>query len=474
MKDTLRRAGANARVAGLLAASLAIAPVGCRRFEPVSLSPTDTAAALENRSLADPQLRAFFERAVPGSVSQWPRATWDLDGLTLAALYYQPSVKVARAQWQVAEAGVLTAGTSPNPSVSVTPQYVANSPSGMSPWVVVSALDWPIETAGKRGRRIDKAEHVAASARLALDTAAWKVRADVRARLLDVVAAREHAALAARDRQAHHEIVALLEQRQQLGAVSVADVTLARVAELQAVAALGEAERQHGEARVRLATAVGVPVRALDGLDLVLPIDGRAPELDRPSDDLRRDALLNRPDVLAALADYAASQSALQLEIARQYPDLRIGPGYEYDQGLNKWAVVGISVELPVLNRNQGPIGEAEARRTEAAARFTALQASIIDELDRALANRTAARDALDRADALLAAEQRRHRSTMQAFDAGAIDRLALLGAEVTAIQAEQIQFDAQVRRQQAVGDLEAAVQPPLDVDPMLVEGRNS
>jgi outer membrane protein, heavy metal efflux system len=457
----------------LFAIALALAPAGCRRFEPVPLSPSDTAAALETRSLADPGLRAVFERAAPGSGREWPRTVWDLDALTLAALYYQPNLKVARAQWQVAEAGVLTAGTRPNPSISVTPQYVANSPSGMSPWVITSALDWPIETAGKRGRRIDKAEHLATSARLALDGAAWKVRADIRTRLLELVAAREHEALAMRGQQAQHEVVLLLEQRQRAGAASITDVTVARVSELQAATARSEAERQHREARVRLATAVGVPVGALDGLDVTFPVDDRAPALDCSADDLRRDALLKRPDVLAALADYGASESALELEIARQYPDVRIGPGYEYDQGLNKWAVIGISLELPVLNRNQGPIGEAEAHRTETAARFVALQASVIDELDRALANRSAAREALGRADSLLVAEQRRLRSAQQAFDAGALDRLALVAAEVTAIQAEQAHFDARIRLQQAAGDLEAAVQPPLDVEPLLMQGGN-
>jgi len=461
-----------AACAALAAVALAFAS-GCRRFEPQPLAPGDTAAALENRSLADPGLRAVFGRAAPGSERQWPRTVWDLDALTLAALYYQPNLKVARAQWRAAEAGVLTAGTRPNPTITVTPQYVANSPSGVDPWVIVSALDWPIETAGKRGRRIDRAEHLATSARLALDGAAWKVRADVRTRLLELVAAREHEAMAVRAQQAQHEVVLLLEQREQLGAVSIADVTVARVSELQAATARSEAERQQREARVRLATAVGVPVRALDGMDVTVPMDDRASEPESSADELRRDALLKRPDVLAAIADYAAAESALELEIARQYPDLRIGPGYEYDQGLNKWAVVGISLELPVLNRNQGPIGEAEAHRAETAARFIALQASVIDELDRALANRSAAREALDRADALLAAERRRLRSAERSFAAGALDRLALVAAQVTAIQAEQAHFDARIRLQQAVGDLEAAVQPPLDVEPSLMEGGN-
>jgi len=37
-------------------------------------------------------------------------------------------------------------------------------------------------------------------------------------------------------------------------------------------------------------------------------------------------------DVLGALCRYAASQAALQLEIAKQYPDIHLQPGYEFDQ----------------------------------------------------------------------------------------------------------------------------------------------
>jgi outer membrane protein, heavy metal efflux system len=454
--------------------AMALAATSCRRFQPAPLSPADSASALESRSLADPGLRALFERVLPGGPPRWPIAKWDLATLTLAALYYHPSLEVARAQWHVAEAGIATAGARPNPTLTITPQYVANAAMGTPMWDITSALDWPIETAGKRGRRIERAEQLATSARLSLDAAAWNVRANLRARLLDFVAARRRWELLTRERDAQHEVVALLEQRVQAGAVSVVDLAPARLAELQRVADLVEAERQQGEARVRLATAVGVPVRALDGLDLEFPLDGRAPALDRLADALRREALLARPDILAALADYGASQSALQLEIARQYPDVRIGPGYEYDQGLNKWAVIGVSLELPVLNRNAGPIGEAEARRTEAGARFAALQATVIDELDRALANRDASHEALARSEAVLGAERERVASTTRAFDAGAADRLALRTAEVEFIRAERIHLDAQVRLQQALGDLEAAVQAPLEIGPALEQGPGS
>jgi outer membrane protein TolC len=53
------------------------------------------------------------------------------------------------------------------------------------------------------------------------------------------------------------------------------------------------------------------------------------------------------------LQDYTASQAALQAEIAKQYPDLRLGPGYDWDQGDHKWLLLGISLTLPILNRNE-------------------------------------------------------------------------------------------------------------------------
>lgn len=90
--------------------------------------------------------------------------------------------------------------------------------------------------------------------------------------------------------------------------------------------------------------------------------------------------------MLGALAAYAASQAVLQGEIARQYPNLTLGPGYQLDQGKEKWSV-GIGVTLPVFNRNEGPIAAAEASRAAAAANFLAVQNRVLAEVDRAVAD---------------------------------------------------------------------------------------
>jgi outer membrane protein TolC len=432
---------------------------GCKHFEPAPLSAADSAAALESRSLGDPGLRALFDELRPGT---WPPAQWDLTALTLAALYFHPSLDVARAQWRVAQAGVRTAGALPNPTLVVVPQYVANA-GGSPAWDVTSALDWPIETAGKRGHRIARAEQLERSARLGLDSAAWQVRAALRASLLEFAAASGRAERLRREEAAQGDVVALLEQRVRAGAASAAEAAPARIAALQSAADVAEAERQEREARVRVAEAIGLVPGALEGVELVFPLDAPA-AADAAPEELRRQALQERPEVLAALADYEATQAALQLEIARQYPDLRVGPGYEYDQGLNKWSTIGISVELPVMNRNQGPIAEAEARRSEAAARFLALQSAVIGELERALANRASAREALARSEATLAAERDRERQARRSLAAGASDRVAWDVAQVELARAERIQLDAEVRLQQSIGDIEAAVQQPLEL----------
>jgi outer membrane protein TolC len=107
---------------------------------------------------------------------------------------------------------------------------------------------------------------------------------------------------------------------------------------------------------------------------------------DLPPAEVRRQALVHREDLLAALATYQTSQATLQQAIAGQYPDIQIGPGYEFDQSENKWSI-GLSVSLPVFNQNQGAIATAEAHRQEAAAAFRALQARILNGIEQAVAS---------------------------------------------------------------------------------------
>jgi len=174
--------------------------------------------------------------------------------------------------------------------------------------------------------------------------------------------------------------------------------------------------------------------------------------------------LLNRADVLGALADYEASQAALALAVAQQRPEFHLGPGYAWDQGENKFTL-GASLTLPVFNRQRGPIAEAEARRREAAAAFDAVQARAIGEVERAFAGYRDARHKLATADATLAGQRLRLKSMQEMLAAGSIDRVDLLLAQVELARGEQVRAAVFNEAQVALGLLEEAIQQPADPD---------
>ncbi|MGH7993979.1 MAG: TolC family protein, partial [Limisphaerales bacterium] len=174
---------------------------GCATYHPQPISPEKTAAAFDARSLADGHLRAFFETnhvAIPG-----PDGSWNLKQLTLVAFYYQPALAEARAQWVSARAAKITAGERPNPTVGFTPTYDTTTPP---PWIYGVTWDIPIETAGKRGKRIAQAEHRSEAARWNFVSAAWQARSRVRTALLNLYAARETEALLAGQEMAQSDV----------------------------------------------------------------------------------------------------------------------------------------------------------------------------------------------------------------------------------------------------------------------------
>ena len=432
---------------------------GCATFQPQPVLPEKTAAAFDARSLSDDKLRAFLEtNHVTGN---WPRDSWDLNALTLAAFYYQPALAEARAQWAAVEATKITAGQRPNPTVGFTPTYDTTTPP---PWILGLTWDIPIETAGKRGRRIEQANHLSEAARWDFVGAAWKTRSNVRVALLALYTARETESLLARQEAAQSNVLRLLEGQLAAGAVSSYEVTQARVALTTTRLARQDATGQSAQARVQLAGALGLPLRALDGVKFSFDGLDQFPQ-DLTAPEIRRDAILNRADVRGALADYAASQSALQLEIAKQYPDLHLGPGYELDQTDNKWSL-GVSLDLPILNHNQGPVAEAMANRAAAAAHFLTVQTTAISEIDSALAGYDAALKKSAMVKSLLDDMQKQLDSVHAQAQAGAVEPLTLANAEVEYAAGAQSRLDALVKAQEALGQLEDAVQSPLTLNP--------
>ena len=152
----------------------------------------------------------------------------------------------------MAQAAIQTAGGRPNPSVSATPGLNfshVNAAPGLSPWIPVVSFDVPVETAGKRGHRIAQAEHLSESARLNIAATAWHVRAGVRSSLLDYTAARQREALLQDEISIQRQIIALLDQQIQAGAMAGPEAVSFRIALQKAQLDLADAQRERAESR---------------------------------------------------------------------------------------------------------------------------------------------------------------------------------------------------------------------------------
>jgi len=345
--------------------------------------------------------------------------------------------------------------------MSFSPTY--DSSAG-PPWIPGVSWDIPLETAGKRKKRVAQAVFTSESAQWNFVSTEWQVRSHVRTALLNLRIAQENEALQARAALAQSNVVRLLQGQLAAGVVSGFEVSQARVASETAELSRQDALATLRQGRIQLAGVLGIPARALEGVELdfgaldTLPLDLTAPQI-------RREAVSHRADIRAALADYAASQSALQLEIAKQYPDIHLNPGYELDQTDNKWTL-GLTVDLPVLNQNQGPIAEAKAKRTAAAAHFLTVQANAISEIDSALAGYDAALQKISLAGNLLVDLHKQLDSVRAQARVGEADALALANAEAAYCTGAQNQLDALAKAQQALGELEDAVQNPATFSP--------
>jgi outer membrane protein TolC len=74
--------------------------------------------------------------------------------------------------------------------------------------------------------------------------------------------------------------------------------------------------------------------------------------------------LITHPKVAAALARLHGTEESLRAEIRRQYPDLKLGPAYANEEGLDRLGIVA-GISIPLWNRNRKGIAEAEGKRDE-------------------------------------------------------------------------------------------------------------
>lgn len=422
---------------------------------PVPLSAETSAKDLAARSLQDADLHRFLTENLGHEPGEW-----DFETLSWVAFYYHPSLELARAEWAAARATQQTVAARPNPAISIAPGYSTNPGAGVSPWFPAVNFDFLLPTSKKRAWQADIARADTEAARRAVLSAAWLVRSDLRRALVDEASAMRRTSLLREQAAVQQELVVLAEQRLAAGAAAASEAVTARLAAVRTEAAVNESLTQAAAARARAAAALGLPVAALDRIKFLAPEAG--PAMSAEALALARQASLQtRADVLAALAHYESAQAALALEAAKQQPDIHLGPGYQWDQGQNKWSLA-LTVELPLFHRNEGPIAEATARRAEAAAHFTIAQSRAIAAVDTAAAAQGAAAVGFAHARHHHELAEKQVALAQARLVAGETDRVELQNARLALADSSLALADAEAAVAQAAGELEDALQIPF------------
>jgi outer membrane protein TolC len=304
---------------------------------------------------------------------------------------------------------------------------------------------------------------LADAARLAAGESAWAVRSHIRAALLQYLLDLRQRDLSAREEETLAQVVRLFEQRVNAGGASRPELYLAQsglqAAKLKSIEIVARVSVD----RNALSAALGVPLQALDGVAFSWPgFDSPPDQQSLSATEIQKLALLNRIDLRRQLAQYAAADEALKLEIAKQYPDVNITGGYSWEGGENIFEL-GPSAVLPVFNQNQGPIAETGARRKEVAAQFLAMQAGIIEQSQTTLTRYRGALYALNAARIAARLQAKRLGQATRAVAVGESDTVVLAQTQLQDLSAQQGLLDSLKNAQTALGALEDSIQRPLD-----------
>ena len=443
-------------------AMCATLPLGC-----VSVPPhprpdlAATARSFEQRGLDN--LYAGEESPASG----WDRAQW-----LNAALILNPDLAEARARATAVAATERTAAQRPNPTLNLFGEYVAAAAGGVG-WLYGLSLDFLLQRPGERNRLRATAALQTQAAQSDVAESIWAVRTQVRQALLDAVYAGDQIDLLQRLLDIRQGQVSSAQVRARAGEISLSELPAASLELAAAQQRLERARARAIDARSRLAAAVGVPAAALEQVPLRWPgwsdIDALSPAL---SGERRTEALIGRPEVVRTLHEYDIADNAVRSEVARRWPEFHLVPGYAWDKGgvrenqLNETLhdnQLGLSTELPLFHRNDGPIGEAVARRELAGKHLEAVQADLFEQMERTERAWPHARLAWQNAASAALTAQQQNELQQRALRAGAADRASALSAAAAATEAQLLRLDAAYEAQQALTELESAYRRPLE-----------
>jgi cobalt-zinc-cadmium efflux system outer membrane protein len=387
--------------------------------------------------------------------------------LTLAdalafALRRSPHLEAQSMALRSREAERRQAGLRANPEVGVEVENIGGrgEARGFDAAETTVQLSQSLDPAGKRGKRKQLAAR-------AVDVAAWELEiarldlvAEVTRRFVEVLATQERVALLAELTRLHESTLNTVAERVAAGKSAPTEEARARIDLANAKVRQEGARRELTAARHRLAAAWGGSAPSF--ASAVGDFYTAAP----PPAELDTSALAARnPDVAWQALAAELRQAATDLERANRLPELTLSGGVRHfnDTGDVSY-VMGLSVPLPLFDRNQGAVRAAEfdLAATEAIRRATeaSVHASLVEALQILAAAHHAVREL---AETILPDSERMFAATLEGYHTGKHAYLTVLDAQRTLFEARAEYIDALEDYHKAQAELERLIGTDID-----------
>ena len=295
------------------------------------------------------------QRPVVGEEALQTAATAPATPLSLTkaielALEGSPEVAAATRQWEATEGQVLQGRARPNPELAYSLED-ARSRTRTQSW----QLNLPVELGGKRAARTKAAEKSREQAQAQLNELKAALRANVAAAYFDVLTAQERLVLAKDSVALAKSSTDTVAKRVAAGKVSPVEESKARVAEAGIRVELAQAASEQRNALSRLFALLGkieAPFTVLEGKAENLPPVPKLADL--------QSLISSSPAVVLARIEVDRRKALTDLEQSKRVPDITVSAGIQRSNETQRNILLfGVSVPLPVFDRNQGNLLEA-------------------------------------------------------------------------------------------------------------------
>lgn len=358
-----------------------------------------------------------------------------------------PRLAVAEAEVDQAEGLARQAGVRPNPVIGLEVENFAGSGpyEGLDFSETTASVSQTLELGGKRSARID-AGRAAVTAAQARGTAA---RAEFASQL--AIAYAEAEAAAAKVAQAEETLAAAESDARTAREL----VDAGREAELRALQATAERDAALAEREEALATrsAAFLRLSALAGVAEVYDSVGES-LLNRPLVAVSA-GQAETPAVLAARAERDAASARARVEVRKAVPDVTVSAGLRRFAGDDATALVaGVSVPLPLFDKNRGATQAARAEVTEAEARLRQAELEASADLRTAQSQARSAAARVTAASSGETAASEAYRLARLGYEAGRIPLVEVTNARRTLAAARVRTLDARLAQVRAEADI--------------------